>query len=410
MRRLPQGRNGPSNIPQQPVYYTTNKLFCKEYRLRFTPLVVSGYKKMMDTTPERLSQKPDAVRMVVNTERVDEVLGTLMEAYREEYYPYHLDKVRVPQDERHMPKTLELGTKEHAMFLWNVCYYMRGGTKSTFAVQMMAELYDDRPDLFDCDQFMLLKDPYEIESELKAHKLGFQKTVTKQWMENSWRMVLEYDGDPRNIFADIDGSDSSYDTLVGRIKNDNKGGGFMGFREKMVSMITYYLMDAGMVDAFNFPIPVDLHVMRVSVANGMVAFPDLQYPANVHSEALLKTLREVYFDYAKRHDVDPIELCNAVWLLSEALCGNAPGNRVTEPNGRDNREGRLTKIIPELVNPNDPAQIKRYQDSCGRCPIEKTCDLNIHGGAMYYAAGRLAVRGARLRFPDNTLFPESFLQ
>ncbi|MGY4893269.1 MAG: hypothetical protein ACO1N2_01080 [Candidatus Saccharimonadota bacterium] len=363
----------------------------------------------MDGVPERLSQKPDTVRMVVNNERVEEVLGTLMDAYREQHYPYHLDKVRVPQDERHMPQSLERGTKEHAMFLWNVCYYMRGGTKSTFAVQMMSELYEGRPDLFDCEQVALRSEPYDIEFALKSHKLGFQETVAKQWIENSWRMILQYDGDPRNIFKDL-GTDAPYETLVSRVKNDNKGGGFMGFREKMTSMIAYYMMDQDLVETFNFPIPIDLHVMRVSVANGLVTFPDIEYPANVHSEALLETLRGVYFDYAERHGVDALELCNAVWLLSESLCGQAPGNRVFEPNGRDNREGRLTTIIPEVVNIEDPAQVRRYDNSCRRCPVEETCDLNVHGGAMYYAAGRLAVRGARLRFPDTTLFPESFFQ
>lgn len=358
---------------------------------------------------ERLSQRPDTELIIVNQDRVDAVLDTLMGAYTSEHYPYYLESVRVPQDERHMPKKLERGTKDHAMFFWNVCYYMRGGTKSTFALQQIASLYNDRPDLFDCEQISDASHE-DIEHELSAHKLGFQKTVARQWKENAQRMSERYDGDPRNIFAGLTVHESPYEELVRRTKNDTKGGGFMGFREKMTSMIAYYLMDQELVDAFNFPIPVDLHVMRVSVANEMVSFPEATYPANVYSETLLRTLRGVYADYAERRGINPIHLCNAVWLLSEALCGKAPGNPVHEPLGRENREGRSTFLVPEVVDPTSPSQQRRYEQTCARCPVEKTCELNVHGGAMYYAAGRLAVRGARLRFPEQTLFSEFFLQ
>ncbi len=69
----------------------------------------------------------EALRIVVDDEQVHEVLSTLTHAYRENLFPYNLDSVRLPHDPRHMPNNLERGGKDHAMFLWNVCYYMRGG-------------------------------------------------------------------------------------------------------------------------------------------------------------------------------------------------------------------------------------------------------------------------------------------
>ncbi len=361
----------------------------------------------MDFTPERLPQRAKIENIVVDHERTDFVLGALMNAQDNDRYPYSLDSVRVPQDERHMPPSLERGTTEHAMFFWNVCYYMRGGTKSTFAVQQMAKLYEDRPDLFNCYEILAVPQE-EIAQELKAHSLGFQNTVSKAWKENAWRMLEQYNGDPRNIFTDLPDEGRPYDALVKRVKNDSKGGGFMGFQEKMTSMIAYYLMDQNLVETFNFPIPIDLHVMRVSASTEMVTFPGVEFPADIYSPALLQVLRDLYFDYAERNNINPLHLCNAVWLLSEALCGRAPGNRVSEPNGRENREGRLTKLVPEVVNPNDAGQQRRYSQTCERCPIEASCELNIHGGAMYYAVGQVAVRGPRLRF-NQTLFPEEFL-
>lgn len=341
----------------------------------------------------------------VNQERVDLVLGNLMEAYERREFPYDLPRVRLPHDPRHMPETLERGSKDHAMFFWNVCYYMRGGTKSTVAVRQMAKLYDERPELFDCEKIVQV-DPADLSAELKSHGLGFQDKVAGHWIENAMRMLEQFDGDPRRIFENVD----SYDVALGRIKNDNKGNGFLGFREKMASMITYYLMDDGLVKPFNFPIPVDLHVMRVSIENRLVEFPDVPFGTDVYSERLLATLRDVYFNYAEENGVDPLRLCDAVWLLSEALCGKTPGNITSEPFGRKMRDGRKTYLTPQIVDINNPRQIKDYELTCRDCPVNETCEYNVPGGATYYVAGAVLIRGERVEFPDNTLLGPNWIK
>lgn len=74
----------------------------------------------------------------VDHDRVDEVIGTILAAYEAGGFPYNQDTVRLPHDPRHMPETLERGGREHALFLWASCYYMRGGIKSVDAFRSLS--------------------------------------------------------------------------------------------------------------------------------------------------------------------------------------------------------------------------------------------------------------------------------
>jgi hypothetical protein len=342
--------------------------------------------------PEVLPSTGEELEIIVDTDHAYEVLSRLLQAYQDNAPPYDQDRVRLPHDPRHMPTTMPYGGVEHAMFLFNVCYYMRGGIKSNDAVKRMAGLYDEAPELFDAEHASV-QEPAMIEEILSHHGLGFQKTVSKQWVENSKRLSEKYDGDPRKIFTDV----TNYEQSLDVIKNQ-KGNGFIGFQEKMTSMIIYYLMDEGLIEPFNFPIPIDLHVMRISIANKFISFPDVPYGTNLFTKHTLKALRDLYFNYAADNDVNPLRLCDAVWMLSESSCGKNPGNTTIEPLGRNHRNGRSTYLLPQEVDIHNPTQAAAYQASCGICPIESTCELNIPG-TQYYVGGNIIIRGRRVRFP-----------
>ncbi len=343
--------------------------------------------------PEVLPPAVEQPRMVVNEERIDEVLSILLQAYDSKDYPYSQNHVRLPHDPEHMPSNLEYGSVDHAMFLWTSCYYMRGGIKSVDAFKRLSRIYESRPDLFQCNVAMETSQDVIIK-ELEQAGLGFQETVASQWVENAARLHRRYDGDPRKIFDNV----SSYEESLAAIRNDGKGDGFIGFREKMVSMIIYYLMDENLIEPFTFPIPVDLHVMRVSIANRLIEFPDAPHGTNLYSDEMLAMLREIYFNYCVSQGVDPLRLCDAVWLLSESSCGKHPGNVTLEPFGRENRSGRTTVLLPGAVDTSSPKQQAAYDSSCRRCPLEDTCELNIPG-KHYYVGGSVIIRGKRVRFP-----------
>ncbi len=336
-------------------------------------------------------------RVEVDWGKGEEVLGRLLGAFNNDDFPYNLDSVRVPHDPRHMPETMPRGGVEHAMFLWSTCYYMRGGTKSVDSLKLLANVYDAHPDLFDTDR-VAEQDPLMVADLLKSFHLGYQHIqIGRFWVENAKRMQHKWQGDPRNIFDGV----TDYDECLTRVSNDKKGGGFFGFQKKMTSMILYYLMDDELIEPFVFPLPVDMHVMRISIAHEILRFIGYDPDDNLLSDEVLDFTRNFYYSYALKHGIDPLRLCDAIWLLSQSLCGKQPGNVTLEPEGRKNRNGRKTILIPLPVRIEDVSQQNQYEHTCRSCPVESTCVWNVPG-KIYYVQGDLKRRGKRVIFPESS--------
>jgi N-glycosylase/DNA lyase len=348
---------------------------------------------LKDYQPEVLPSTGEMLDVTVDKEHAFGILDAMMQAFDASEFPYYLDNVRVPQDPRHMPENLVRDSIAHGKFWVRSCAYMRGGIRSTQAVIRMSRVFEDHPKMFDSIGIFEYG-PDEIARILKEHGLGYQVRTANEWIENDRRLLERYDSDPRRIFEGV----NTYDQSLMRIQNDDKGGGLVGFQEKMTSMLLYYLMDEGLIEEFNFPIPIDLHVMRVSIANEMLKFPNAKQGTNLFVPETLSALRKLYYDYAEDRGISALRLCDAVWLLSESLCGQHPGNKTIEPLGRKNREGRTTVLIPNRVIVGDPKQQQAYENSCRKCPIQDTCEFNIPG-TIYYVGGYIVIRGRRVRFP-----------
>jgi hypothetical protein len=337
------------------------------------------------------------VEITVDWPRVEAVLGNLLQAYRDRVYPYNW--ARVPQDPEHLPLSLPRGGIEEAEFFWAANYYMRGGMKSNDAMVMLGVLRDDHPEIFNFEAASELDEAW-LASLLRRYRLSYRYgQIAHFWVENARRMTERWNGDPRKIFAGV----TEYEECLVRVQNNHRGGGFLGFQEKMVSMVMYYYMYQGLTEFFVFPLPVDLHVLRVTISHQMITFRDLPSDGNMYSDATLRVMREMYVEYSRQHDISPLEVCNAVWLLSMALCGTTPGNVTLEPDGRGKRRGRSTRLVPLEINPDDERQRWAYKKSCGSCPSSAWC-VSYVPSKYYYVGGVLIVRGERIALPEPSQF------
>lgn len=307
------------------------------------------------------------------------ILDTLTEAYFSNQPPYN--EVILPQEFK--PKSLEPGgifhgTHEHAMYFWNVCSYMSGRIKSDLAFQKITEIFDKYPQLFDCQE-LALTNPETISKLLKDHGLGRQEKVANNWVNNAQRLVERYDGDPRNIFEQT----NSYGDCVDLIKNEN-GNGFLGFREKMTSMILYFLTDEKLIPDSVFPVPVDFHAMRVALATEMI----MVEPKNFyrHNGKLEDAIRKLFIDYLEARDITPLNLTNAVWLLSSNLCNQTTGNFTNKTV--DERGVTFSHQEMDRSNLNHS---ENWYSTCGRCALNSFCRYYIPSGP-YYAKGAIIPR------------------
>lgn len=322
------------------------------------------------------------------------VFRRLIAAYRAKAYPYSLPQAAPPQANGNMPSVF-IDARQKALFLFHVCYYMRGGILSDVAMRCMRDLFLARPELFEPTVAQHRK-PAEITRALRRFRLTYKSAeVGRIWITNATRLAAMYDGDPLRLFDQL----NTYEAACLRIQNKN-GQGFLGFQEKMVSMLIYFFVDAKLIDPFMFPPPVDFHALRVLLAHEIVV-PG-SYTAPVYRQELLAGIRDLLTDFCHRYDTTPIELCEAMWILSRTLCVQHPGNRAIK--GRENH-GRRTHIYLPTIRWT-PTDMRRYARACGSCPVVNTCRRCVPS-AHYYIAGDVFAGILRTEPPQQDLFPRS---
>ncbi len=164
-------------------------------------------------------------------------------------------------------------------------------------------------------------------------------------------------------------------------------------------MLTYFYMDAGIVDRWNFPIPVDFHVLRTVFAHEIVVPDPEEFNGNgFYTKPILAAVRKLFQSYCAEHHVDPLRLCDAVWLHSGLMCSQHPGNQSIVGG----RHGRNTELWPILRW--SEAQEKTYERTCACCAIQGTCRWLVPS-AEYYIRGRIVLREMRDSPPQQSFFP-----
>jgi len=328
------------------------------------------------------------------------LFARLIHAWEKKLPPY--DTVESVQGPKILPSTLEWGSTDHARFLFNTCYYMRGKIDSGTAIISLGKLFMAESWLFEPDTFRGLNGNTEsLEAEirelLQKNGLGFSAEETSQfWVYNFRKLALHWNGDPSQFYKEaIDYDDLCRILFHKKNTGANSRNGFFGFRHKMVSMYTYFLEDAGIIEPFMYPVPVDFHIMRVLVAHGAL-FGEEMYPGvRLSVDRLSRAARELTIKYCTETGTKPLDLSNALWHLSREFCLDSPSNASSVSK---NYAGRRTPIATKDVVWT-PSQHRRALKTCGRCYVADTCRLAIPS-ANYYVQGVLVGRGEREKALD----------
>ncbi len=343
--------------------------------------------------------------VITNWERAEQVFAILLHSFRNNRFPYNESKP--PQRRENLTPNIVWGSLEHACFLFCVCYYMRGGIQSDVAIVALSKLYDEAPDIFTPAIFEFPAAGAESHEDrimrlLQSVRLNYKaREISTIWVKNFQKLHRFWKGDPKCLFENV----TTYEQVCDTIMHSKKKGmsskspddptGFYGFREKMVSMLIYFLKDARIIHEFMFPVPVDFHVLRILVTceiltvEGKGIGDDLFSPDDLRLE-MLSAVRDLSVRYCQTHSVDPIELGDTMWLLSRWLCMRHPGNRV---NKSKENKGRKTELTPVPVTWSK-GQLEKYRHACPNCPLFSICKYNIPS-AYYYVQGRLVIWSKR---------------
>lgn len=411
-----------------------------------------------DTLKTMREVKPSQKSYYTDTHRAEEVFDRLIEMLREDKHPF--DHSEPPQVVGNMPINLDMKKERKmlALYLWASCYYMRGGIDSLVAFRRLTLIYERKKYLYDPEWFLANVDPAivdgtipygpeliaklmdgavykELSKELGAHGLGFSlKENTRFWILNAVKLAKFWGSDPLNLFAGV----GVYDDLVANIANKkqflltNKQG-FLGFQEKMVSMIAYFLASTNLVDLAKIPVPVDFHVLRMMISTEIIKPAwKVKMGEDIFSPALLAVARDVSFTYCVRRGIEMIELCDALWLYSRAMCSWHPDTRSRTPQKSKKRKaqqmlrtderrkkleesiagdrppdeikvsadletaanmriGRDAKIIHLKADWGNLSHVERYDRACSLCAVEHLC-TKVVPAAPYYSGGIVVAR------------------
>ncbi len=338
--------------------------------------------------------------IVINRERANEVFGILLASLERGEPPFH----HVEGLDYEIPKTIVRGTLEHAIFLFCSCYYMRGKINSNTALSKLSLLYDQVPMMFSpksfesSDQTLHLASVSYVHAQLMSIGLGFNSDeVSEHWVKNFAKLATYWHGDPREFFIAADGDyEKLCDILMDGKKRPDKPNGFYGFREKMVSMLAYFYIHAGITGKFSYPVPVDFHVLRMLTSHEILTTKDLIPGKRISFNRLSRAARQLTIVYCQETGTEPLNLANALWHTSREFCVKHPGNS----SSIGEYKGRKTAITTTSLDWT-PGQQRAFHQSCGRCSVESTCQWNIPS-SNYYVQGVIVPRGKRTNPPVNT--------
>jgi hypothetical protein len=355
----------------------------------------------------------------------DGVFPSLLNARKEKRDPFADPLV---QDAQYLPG-FTWGSLVHAIFLFLLEIYMKGGITSTTAIQQMTKLYNRHPELFDPNNFLNSSPGNEDEMMEKVslalgnNGLGSNiEDSTKTWVRNMHKLARHWGGNPLLLFEEVNLkaektwksyriANKVYNNLCKKLMRkpswseeyfaDNPFG-FYGFQHKMVSMILYFYIHAGMVKPCAYPVPVDFHILRVLTSSGILRIPGLESGSECYRESLLPYARKVTLRYVVDTGVASEHLADVLWLLSRSFCRRHPGNKSSVDKVRRGRRREITELPVVWTE----TAVRTYDRTCGRCPIENLCEWNIPS-SNYYVKGKIRWRSERAKPPQLELLQMS---
>lgn len=350
--------------------------------------------------------------MHIDFERACTVFAIMLERYRALEHPF----INLEKD---LPQTLVLpevqaDSLRFALHLFFSCHYMRGTMISGVAFKLLNQMQQKERWLFQLEEVRVAS-LEDIEQTLGRFVPWHKAQVAKLWQHNSFVLSEYWDGDPRNIFKGADTKEELYRRVMGkkyceyemvqgkRRRLPAQHVGFGGFREKMTSMLAYFLSATKLISNTTLSAPVDFHHLRIYLATQMIVSDDeLVRYEDINQMGI--TLAEYL---QKQFHLSQVEYGDIVWLWSLRSCRASPHNasEKVELEGR----GSVKQVIPVTWT---LAQIRKYEQTCGCCSIAEYCDFGVPPGP-YYTTGKLMrvpkVNGppqAKLFMPGELVFDQ----
>lgn len=352
--------------------------------------------------------------MVPNFANTKKVIDTLVPLLQDNEFPYNQARFILPEDPEHMPKTPFKDGREEANFYLTACLWMRR-TDSNKAMRDLGRAFDDtrgmERDPFD-PEVVATMTPDEVSAIFgKYPQLKMLNGNSPGLIHNMKFLNARFGGDIRNAFAGTD----DFDEVVLRLKNSSHqddpslrlpefGHGLYGFAEKMVSMLTYYLIEAKKIAPIDYPPPIDQHLAKLTTGTNSVFIAHEFRDENYMTEYLQGIVRDLYYDHSVTYGVSTNDIAKALWLLGSKNCSQSPAT-FTKVITRDARKSVFGEY-EHGYDRNGFDTVGIYA-TCLSCPLHNTelCTDTARGKENHLKGRLVLVRRSDQPHPgDYSLF------
>ncbi len=156
----------------------------------------------------------------------------------------------------------------------------------------------------------------EIEALLRKERVGSPGQSAKYWPRCAETLFHEYGGDPLFMYGN-----TNIDDLL-RIKRIRKMDPLPGFGPKILSLLSLFYEELGLMEMPSDAFPVDVHVQRFAISTGII-----QCAGRVLNEHAEQVLRKLLCGLCFEEGWSSLELSHAIWFLGSRLCSSCYRNK-----------------------------------------------------------------------------------
>ncbi len=304
------------------------------------------------------------MEIVINWKRVYGNFALLIPAHWEGVFPYLPECLaRIPHRMVDLAQVPGLTAND----VFYITHLLRGKVESHMATGRALTLRTKRPELFDPVRAAKLT-AAQIDYRLKEvfGTVPKWQRYGEAWQRNSEILVHGWGGDVLNLFAGLTTEAEVRERVINKFKYQLPFAerGLYMFQKKMCALLAINLMQAGFIPRISMSFPVDFHHVRALVGTGMIRLENGTYDPEPIQEASDRIGRA----YLNRFTgMDPVVFSEYLFVLS--------------------REGCALAIDDSEVDWDDPANLRRYRKSCGRCPLEHRCQQTAVSNEYYRKDG-----------------------